>query len=411
MTAPAASSTPLFATALPPATIAALLFALMLPVTAMVPVLPALTVERHPDLGDIARHAFMSANMVGALLAAPLAGWLADRGGRRTALIVSALALNAASLFALAGEHAYGVVLTLRFIEGCAHISALSLLMTLAADHARQDRLGGTMGGVGAAIGLGVAAGAPLGGWIGAHDAALVPLAGGALAAALALAAACVLRDATAAPRERRSPFAAVRQQRALAIPYVFAFVDRLTVGFIVSTLTLYMAVVLELGPARIGAAMAAFLVPFSLLTWPAGRLCRHVDAFALMLVGSVLYGAFLIALPLAGRDALLPLMAAGGVVGAAMYAPSLVLTAALAPDGARATTLAGFNIAGSAGFALGPLLAGSLVAWLRATGIDPYVPVFVVFGLFEIVLALALLPLWRRQRLPPALAGTPEPS
>lgn len=377
-----------------------LLFLLMLPVTAMVPVLSALTVERHPHIGDFARHLFMSANMLGALLAAPLAGWCSDRMGRRTPLILAALAVNALALWQIAGDHAYPLLLALRFVEGCAHITALSLLITLGADHARHGRLGGTMGGVGAAISLGVAIGAPVGGWLGAHDAQAVPLAGAVLSATLCVMAAFVLRDMPALPATaRRSPLTAIKNTRALAVPWLFAFTDRLTVGFIVSTFSLYLAGVMHFGPAQIGLTMAIFLLPFSLLTWPAGLLCQRVDSFAMMLAGSALYGIFLIALAGAGNDTLLPLMAAGGIVAALMYAPSLVLTATLAPPGARALALAGFNIAGSAGFALGPLLAGAMVGTLRAVGVDPYTPTFIFFGLCEIVLVIALLPWWRRWR------------
>lgn len=381
--------------------IGAILFILMLPVTAMVPVLSALTIERHPDISDFARHAFMSANMLGALTAAPVAGWLSDRLGLRTPLILGALALNAVCLWLIAGNHSYPLLLALRFIEGCGHMTALSLLMTLAADHSRSNRLGGTMGGVGMAIGIGVAVGAPLGGWIGAQDATLVPMVGAMIIAALTPLAWLLLRDApTTTARDRRAPFAALLRERKLGIPYVFAFVDRLTVGFIVSTFSFYLASVLELGPTRIGLAMAAFLIPFSLLTWPAGRLCRRLDPMLMLFAGSVLYGFFLIMLPFVGSAHLVLLMALGGCSGALMYAPSLVLTATLAPPDARALTLAGFNVAGSAGFALGPLVSGTLVGLLRTTGFDPYVPVFFVFGLFEILLVLALLPHWWRARM-----------
>ena len=380
--------------------IGAILFVLMLPVTAMVPVLSALTIERHPEISDFARHAFMSANMLGALTAAPVAGWLSDRLGLRTPLILGALALNALCLWWIAGDHSYPLLLALRFIEGCGHMTALSLLMTLAADHSRDNRLGGTMGGVGMAIGIGVAVGAPLGGWIGAQDATLVPRLGAVIIAALTPLAWLLLRDApTAVARTRGAPFSALLRQRQLAIPYAFAFVDRLTVGFIVSTLSFYLASVLELGPARIGLAMAAFLIPFSLLTWPSGLLCRRLDPMWMLFSGSVLYGLFLITLPFVGSTHLMLWMALGGCSGALMYAPSLVLTATLAPPDARALTLAGFNVAGSAGFALGPLVAGALVGLLRTMGLDPYVPVFFIFGLFEILLVLVLLPYWWRSR------------
>jgi len=376
------------------------LFFLMLPVTGMVPVLSGLTVDRYPETGDLARHLFMSVNMIGAMLAAPLTGLLSDSLGRRVPIIAAAFALNGLCLLMIAGDWSYDLLLLWRFIEGCAHMTALSLLMALGADHARRDGIGVTMGGVGAAISLGVASGAPLGGWIGASSAVQVPLMGAWLMFALAVLVPLVLREAPieSARMKPASLLRSLAANRSLAVPYVFAFVDRLTVGFIVSTFSLYLATVMGFSAPQIGLVMAAFLVPFSLLTWPAGALCRYCDRLGMMILGSLLYGVFLIVLGLAPASALVWVMAAGGLVAALMYAPSLVLTAELAKPGQRAITMAGFNVAGSLGFALGPLLAGTLVGVFRAAGMDPYLPVFIIIAAIEILIALVMLPLWWRR-------------
>lgn len=377
------------------------IYLLMLPVTGMVPVLSELTQGRYPQTGDVARHLFMSINMIGALLAAPLAGLASDSLGRRVPIVAAAFAINGLCLLLIAGEWSYGVMLALRFIEGCAHMSALSLLMTLGADHARREGIGRAMGGVGAAVSLGVATGAPLGGWVGASSAVQVPWLGGWLMLALALVVPVLLRDAPPGS-ERMKPRALARAlaaNRMLVVPYVFAFVDRLTVGFIVSTFSLYLGTVIGFSSAQIGIVMAAFLIPFSLLTYPAGLLCRHWDRLGMMIVGSMLYGVFLVALGLVPGERIAWVMAAGGLVAALMYAPSLVLTAELAGAGQRASTLAGFNVAGSLGFALGPLLGGSLVAGFRALGVDPYLPVFAIVAAVEIIVALVMIPLWWRRR------------
>jgi MFS family permease len=392
--------------------IAIVIYLLMLPVTAMVPVLAELTHGRYPGTGDVARHLFMSANMFGALVGAPLAGLLSDSRARRTPLIVVAQLVNGASLLLIGSDIDYTTVLTLRFIEGCAHMASLSLLMALAADHARSEGLGATMGGVGAAISLGVASGAPLGGAIGAGSALAVPWYGGWLMLALALVVVLLLSDApVSAPRLRpRALLRALADNRMLAVPYAFAFVDRLTVGFIVSTFTLYLASVQGFAPPRIGLVMAAFMIPFALLTWPAGLLSRHWDRLGMMMLGSVLYGVFLVVLGLAQGDWIMWTMAAGGVVAALMYAPSLVLATELAGPGQRASTLAGFNVAGSLGFALGPLLGGLLVGGLRDAGYDPYQPVFVIVALTEVILALAMLPLWLRLRRSRGIQSSQSP-
>lgn len=381
-----------------------IIFCLMLPVTGMVPVLAGLTAERFPESGDLARHLFMSINMLGALVAAPIAGVLSDTLGRRMPIIAAAFLVNALSLFMIAGDLSYSSLLMWRFLEGCAHMTALSLLMTLGADHAVKNTLGARMGAIGAAISLGVASGAPLGGWLGANDPTNVPFSG----AWLMLILACITPFALREPRHHaqrlkpRALISAITANKLLGVPYLFAFVDRLTVGFIVSTFSLYLATVMHFDAPRIGLIMAAFLIPFSVLTWPSGILSRYWDRLGMMIAGSVLYGFFLIALGLSEARNLVWIMMAGGVVAALMYAPTLVLTAELAGPGQKASTMAGFNIAGSIGFALGPLLAGSLVALFRAIGTDPYLPVFIIIAIIEIAIAAAMLPLWlKRRRLP----------
>ena len=383
-----------------------LLYGLMLPVTGMVPVLPDFTAQRFPGLGQFASHLFMSVNMIGALVGAPLAGLLSDRLGRRRMLAVAALAVNGLTLLGIAWVYAhgdsYGLLLGLRLLEGFAHMSALSLLMALAADHAGQAGLGARMGAVGACISLGVATGAPLGGFIGGLAPLWVPLGGGLLSIMLALVGLFGLADSTTArPRMAAAEIVAtLRKRRQLVVPLAFSFADRLTVGFIVSTLSLYLGLVIGFDARQIGLAMAAFLVPFSVLTYPAGHLSRHWDPLTMMVAGSVLYGVFLALLAFLPGERILAAMTVGGVIAALMYAPSLVLAAQYGGTDCRASALAAFNMAGSLGFAAGPLLSSMLLAVFGLWMARPYAPVFVIIGAIEIVLALGVLALVRSGRL-----------
>lgn len=394
-----------------------LLYGLMLPVTAMVPVLPALTLERFPGLGQFGAHLFMSASMLGALLGAPLTGLLSDRLGVRKPLAIAALLANALILLLLGwflhGSQSYALVLGLRFAEGFAHMAALSLLMTLAAEQAVGTALGARMGAVGAAISLGVACGAPLGGWLGSSDALWVPFGGGLLSLFLALLGVFILADEHAA--RRRLSFAELgdelRQRKLLLIPLAFSFADRLTVGFIVSTLVLYLRLQLDFGAAAIGLAMAAFLIPFALLTWPAGHLSRFWSPLAMLISGSILYGLFLAGLVFVPAAWVTLAMMLGGLVAALMYAPSLLLAAEYGGSRCRASALAAFNMAGSLGFALGPLLSASLLAGYGRILADPYPPVFLSIGMIEIVLAVLVWFWWRRRgRAGESVQGTCSP-
>ncbi|WP_127475626.1 MFS transporter [Sulfurivermis fontis] len=378
------------------APIALCLYLLMLPVTGMVPVLRELTGGRYPHLTDFEQHLFMSANMVGALLFVPLAGLLSDLWRRRKVIIVAALALNAFSLLMLLQDWSYGVYLLWRFLEGCAHITALSLLMALAADQVRERDSGAVMGLIGAAISLGVASGAPLGGLIGRHGGGEAVLTYGfVLLALLTPFAALALREHAAQHDHGglRALLRALPENRGLLLPYAFAFVDRLTVGFIVSTLSLYLATVIGLDAGRIGLVMALFLLPFSLLTWPAGLLSRRWNPLWMMLAGSAAYGLTLAAIGYVDGSHIPWLMFAGGVTASLMYAPSLVLVTELSRPEHKALAMSGFNFAGSLGFVLGPLSGGALVGLFGA-----YPPAFLIVGGLEILCVLLFLPLALRQ-------------
>jgi MFS family permease len=143
-------------------------------------------------------------------------------------------------------------------------------------------------------------------------------------------------------------------------------------------------------------------------LTWPAGHLSRHWDPLLMMVAGSVLYGVFLAVLAFLPGEHIVVAMAVGGVIAALMYAPSLVLAAQYGGADCRASALAAFNMAGSLGFAAGPVLSSVLLAlfgWFMAR---PYAPVFVIIGAIEIVLALGVFVLVRRGRFGDVRAATP---
>ncbi len=370
------------------------IFLIMLPVTAVVPLLYDLTEGRFPGRSELDRHLFMSANMAGSLLIAVLAGLLSDRLGRRKILVVPALFIFSLVLFLMYLPFPFPVQLGLRFTEGVVQMAVLVLVMTMIGDNARPEHKGRAMGLAGATMSLGVASGTVIGGRIGSEAATNVFLYGGVLILLLAVAAIFMLRDARL-ERSAERIGAVVKlalERRALLIPYVFTFIDRMTAGFIISTVSLYFSTVMDLDPARIGLAMAAFLLPYGLLTYPAGLLCERVSPVKLMAVGSVCYGFYLIVLGFTPAEQVTLVMAAGGVTAALMLAPSLVLTVRLAGP-AQATGMGGFHLTGSLGFMLGPLLSVGFLTLLRGQGLDPYPAVFIIFGTFEILCVLLLLP------------------
>lgn len=394
-------------------------FIIMLPATAVVPLLYALTEARHGGVSELGRHLFMSVNLGGSLVAALGVGLLSDRLGRRKALLLPALGLYAAALLLLALPAPYVIHLGLRFVEGVAQMAVLVLAMTLAAESVPTNRHGRTMGLVAAAMSLGVATGSVLGGRVPADQPELVFLWGGVLMLLLIPPAALLLREPARAVPTAQTPLALIAEalrQKVLLIPYLFTFVDRLTVGFIISTVSLYFAERIGMSPAQIGLAMAAFLLPYGVLTYPAGRLCDRVSPVLLMSLGSLLYGIYLAALGFAAPAQVPWVMACGGVVAALMLAPSLVLVTRLAGPGHRATAMGGFHLAGSLGFMLGPLVSVATMSALRSAGHPPFPWVFVVIGSLELACVLLSLPwlikIWRSGvdlSTPPAREADPQ--
>jgi MFS family permease len=375
------------------ALIAACLFLMMLPVTGMVPILQEITQGRFPSITTFEKHLFMSINMIGAFLFAPIAGLLSDRLQQRKQLIRWAFLFNAGCLYTMSLPLSFEAFFAVRFLEGCAHITSLSLLMTLGVDLGKKWNAGKMMGLIGAAISFGVAFGAPLGGAIGQGDPLHVFTFGTYLILFVWFLSAS-LRENTQAEKKInpiRSLLKSIGSKSRLFIPYTFTFIDRLTVGFIVSTLTLYLRNELQAEPKVIGMLMALFLLPFSLLIYPVARFSERFNLLRLMILGSAMYGVILAAMSFVSLSTIAILMLLAGIVSAVMYAPSLVMVSKLAGEKNKATAMSGFNCVGSLGFFIGPMFSGSILQFLEGSLaiLNPYQLVFVIVGALEVFCAL----------------------
>ncbi len=375
---------------------------IMMPVTLPVPVLRELVQERF-GVSELLTSLFMSINMIGALFAAPFAGAAVDRWGRRRHMLAAALVADAGCFFLLAAPVPFALFLAIRFLEGCAHITALSILLSLAAHALPAAYRGRAMGMVGGAMMLGVALGAPLGGMLGRTD-ALLPLRVGAVLS-LAGAALALFAIADRSVREGRTTFAEIvatlRARPVLAVPLGFAFADRFTVGFFTTTFSLYLGRIHQLSPAEIGMAISVFMLPFALLSYPFGRLAERYSISLMLCSGSVAYGIGTMAVGFVSPPALYVLMFTIGMTAAVMFVPSMVMTTQLAPTAVRATALGAFNAAGSLGFIVGPLAGGAISQWVAADSgwLAGYRAAFAVAGVSELLCVAVALPFLLRLR------------
>jgi predicted MFS family arabinose efflux permease len=162
--------------------------------------------------------------------------------------------------------------------------------------------------------------------------------------------------------------------------------------------------VALQAGPGEIGALTMAQTLPFLLLSIPAGVLADRWSRSRLMVLAEVLRALSLLGLlfALLGGWASLALLAllgfigATGTVGFSVAAPALV--PALVPSHALAQANARLELSRSIAFAVGPALAGALVAWAGAS---------TAFVLATALSTLAVVLLLRLPALPRAAGPT----
>ncbi len=350
------------------------------------------------DLGGTVTDAslFFSVETFSYIIFAPLWGILSDRLGRRRPFVVTGFLVSALIYASYVLVQSVPTLLVLRFFQGAFAVMGWSLVMASVVDQPGGQR-GRNMGLMGAALIFGVALGAPLGGYMTRWHGPRAPLvAAAALFALLALGALALAEPA----RRNRAPrvaaiLAALRSRPRLLLPLTFHFVDRLAVGLFVVIFPLYIDSLGASDPAVRGRYLALFLLPFALLQYFTGKMVERTGPYKPLLLGSLLYGLLLCLVGYSELFMLWWVMIGLGIFAAVMFPPAILLTSQLSDPDTRGSAMGGFNLAGSLGFALGPLLGGAVYA-ARGFG-----TAFALCGLIEVVLAAVGWFVVRRWRHP----------
>jgi len=306
---------------------------------------------------------FFTVEMLAYVLLGPLWGVLSDRSGRRRPFVVGGFALAGGLYFAFLAVRSIPLLLALRFLQGGGAIAGWSTVLAAAFDGVPPADRPRRAGFTGAALILGVGVGAPLGGWLTHVAGARAPLAAaGSLFLLLALAA-LALRDALDLDRRPtpREILAALGGAPRLLLPAGLYFVERFTVGLFVVLFPLYLASTLGADPAVRGRYLALFLLPFAAGQLGTYRLTRRLGALPVLASGTLLYGAAFAWLADLAPQLLGGWMVVLGLAAAVIFPPTLALIVDWSAPTVRASAMAGFHLAGSLGFACGPLVGAAL--------------------------------------------------
>ena len=338
---------------------------------------------------------FLVAEFAAFVTFASVWGAASDAVGRRMPLAAAGAFGGAAGYLGLAAAPALGLpfagVLVVRILGGAATIGAFSLSITALADLAGGN--GRNMGAAGIAIGLGAALGSVVGGRLADADPFYPVYAAAATLAAVGLLFLALPEDDLGGTRLRvGDALRGLRRQPALAVPYAFGFIDRMTAGFFALVGVFYFRTAFGLDAAGAGLALAAFFVPFALLQYPAGMLSDRIGRAVPVVAGSVCYGLGIVAVGIAPALWLaVAAMVAVGALGALVAPATMALVTDVATPATRGAALGGFNVFGSLGFLAGFLLGG------LTTSTAGYAAAFLVVGFSEVGIALlAARAVWR---------------
>ena len=328
---------------------------------------------------------FFSIEMMAYILFAPIWGLLSDRWGHRRLFIGLGFFMSGCFYASYSMIRSLPWLLALRFVQGAFAVMGWSTLMAMVLDQPDEKRRGRYMGLMGASLILGVSIGAPLGGYISRSYGAFAPL----QVAAVLFFVLAFGTFAVSAGGERRQQISlseigqALVKRPMLALPSLFYFVDRYTVGFVVVLFPLYLETLGISDPATKGQYLGVFLLPFALLQYPCGRLLERITPWKPLVVGSFLYGVALCAVGYSGLFSLWWVMLLLGILAAIMFPPAITLTAQLSDPRIRGSAMGGFNLAGSLGFAIGPLVGVWAFKWRG------YDFAFMLAGALEVLVAV----------------------
>jgi len=373
------------------AAVAGLIFASVLSSTLLIPAVRPLLALQAPG-NESAAHAFMSLNLLGGILGAPLLLRSCARALSPSRMVALFATLDALLLAALAVGGPLWLLLTVRTLQGAVNLAAIALL--LGAAPARGPH-GARYGVLGSMLMLGVACGAPVGTLL-LRLGPRAPLFGGAvLEAAVALIVPFAGLSALAGERPTTR-----------ALPWVgmlWVFAERLAIGLFVVTFAFHARQCLARTDADVGLAISCFMLPFVAAVYPAGRACDRIGAGRVAVLGLTVYGVAWLCLADAGAAQVWILMPVLGLASSAVFAAAMRESGAAESTRARVAAMSALNSAGGLGMLIGTALAGILSAVLRAHGEAPHEAhalVFRIAGGFQLgasLVTLALLTLEQR--------------
>lgn len=362
-----------------------------MPDAAVIPVLRELLIGREGVSVGLA-HAFMTINLLGALVAIRFLPRLIKKLGAPKLIIYAAIA-DAIFLGLISAPIGLPAMLTLRCFEGAADLFVYAVLFNAMGRAGPVKSRGQRMGIAGTCLMLGVASGLGLGGVVGSVDprAALWLGAGACLVVALlAFMKRSTLDTTESSPKPAPHDASHPTQPKPLWPALVMMFSDRALSGVLVTTVPLYLTSLPGIGPRQAGGYLGSCMLAMALGAWPAGWLIDRVGVLGLRRAATIVFGVSFAGLTFAassGPIALILLLMATGFAGAALLTTSLQL---VMMSNTGAAGMGAYHSAGNVGAFIGPVTVGASLMVLSQGEISSsvYAVTFAVLSIVYIIIA-----------------------
>jgi len=303
----------------------------------------------------------------------PVAGRLSDRRGRKLILGIGLFAFALTSLGYIWANDTASLLLV-RFLQGIAAGMILPIAQAYIGDIAPEGEEGKWMGYFNATFFTGFGFGPLMGGILTEHlgvNAAFYAMGGlnllAFLGVALFLPEISTRKKATAANSSYKD-IAASSIMRGL---FSFRLGFALARGAFVTFLPILAGINLGLSPSLIGILLTVNILGMSLLQIPAGIIADRFSGRALVVLGCAIHLVALALIPAVGNFwQLFVLCVLLGIGGAIAMPAASVLAISQGKRFGMGVTMAAFNVAMSAGLAIGPILAGVIADFLSISSV-----------------------------------------
>lgn len=355
-------------------------FSAMLGVGIIVPLLPLYA--KHLGATAFEVGMIFSGFSFARMVVLPVVGRLSDRHGRKPFLVtgLSTYALSSLGYIAAKTVSALGLV---RFIHGFAAALVVPVAFAYIGDRAPIKKEGQQVGTFQFSLFLGMGLGPIIGGTL--NDAFGMNanfLALGAMAGLAALMSFFGIKESKPVVKAAPPPLLSTLKIPTISGLMVFRFVYAISRGTIMAFLPLFATKFGNLTATQVGLVVSSNLLLSAVLQTRGGKLADRKNRVTLVLVGSLCNALIFFSLPFAKN--FLPILGLNMLLGVAGAIGLPSASAMLVEEGRKSgmgQLFGMFELAMSAGIAIGPLMSGAIAEKLGVQLVFPFIGVVTLLG------------------------------